>query len=364
MSDSRDSIDTNVLETDNQILLIAQAVALQQVAQIGTDAIINHTIKKPLQTLVTRGGEAALVQLVTVPVRGGKGAVLVTKNTLTRIGQVITTKNAHFAANRVLNGVLNFPKVFSAAASSIKLALTKKVGEKVGQKVGQEVGEKVGLKTSIKAAGSALKSFGMNALRNVTIGLTICGGGAAATAGAACAVGYAVTAILMAFDVVNMVFMILDPGNISVLMHRDTIDGVAEATMEAMRDGAPGGTSNYFDEEVQFDVLGYFFTADDEGNLFAADEEVAKKWNQLQDEYMKKIGMPANWRESATPIQLSRLSDPGVLDETQQEVIDLSRDVIKIPPKPIPPKVPTWLIVVLIIIALAILGILVINFFQ
>ena len=368
MSDSRDAINTNVLETDNQVLLIAQSVALQQVAQIGTDAIINHTIKKPLQTLVSKGGQAALVELVTVPVRGGKSAVLVTRRTLKNIGNALTKKAAGNAITKVSNGIARFPGVFTAAAAAVKAAVTKEAGEKaakeVGEKLGKEAGEKVASRLSAKAAWSATKSFASNAIRNVSVGLTICAGGAAATGGLSCAVGYAVTAIMMAFDVVNMVLMILDPGKITALMHRDTIDGVAEATLAAMRDGAPGGTSNYFDQEVNFDVLGYFFTTDDEGNLFATDEVTAKKWNELQDEYMKKIGMPANWRDLATPIQMSVLSEPGVLNELQQEVIDRNKKLIDIPLKPVPPKIPTWLIIVLIIIALAILGIIAINFFQ
>jgi hypothetical protein len=277
----------------------------------------------------------------------------------------MTLKNAQLAASKVLNGALKFPKVFSAAAVAVRAAAkeaAEAAAKEVGEKAAEKAGKKITLRIAYNSAKNAAKNMATGALRAVYVGLTVCGAGAAASGGMSCAVGAAVTAIMIAFDVVNMVFAILDPGNISVLMHRDTIDGVAKATMEAMRDGSP--TSNYFDEEVQFDILGYFFTTDDEGNLFAADEEVATKWNQLQDEYMKKIGMPANWRESATPIQLSRLSDPGVLDEFQQEIIDDTMEIVNIKPKPIPPKIPTWLIVVLIIIALAILGILAINFFQ
>ena len=261
-----DKVDTNLMGSDNTVVVVGQDIA----AHIAADAAVH----KALTSTVTKGFKSIGVKNVKV---GNK----------LLFNMLVSKKNQEKIAKTLVN------RVKQRAMTSIKsmgkkaiAALGKQMGKQVGKKVVAQVGKKVAVKAGTVLAEGAIKAG--------VVGGSICATTGAETLGIGCAVGAVVTVVMLAFDVMNMVFGALDPDNISFLFHRKDIDDMAETLRKQMLEDP--NDDKYFEDEIMFDPLLFIFDTDPVTHEIVVDEIWGKKYNDYQDEYMKSIGITGDWR--------------------------------------------------------------------
>ena len=351
MSADRDALNTNLLNSDNTTVQTVQNMTLQMVLSNKAEDIVKHSLikvaTKSINTAIkTIGGDAAL-DTVNIAINNSLKKVLISGKTLTKLSKTIGKKAAGNAVKGLMKLVTTVPELMAKAVAKVALI-------KSGKVIAEDV-----LKVGAKSAGKELSEA---AIEDSTVGATICAASGAETGGIGCLVGVAVTVIMMAFDVVNLVLTLLDPGNQTALMHRDTIDGVAQATSTSLYNSQPADSPRYYDEEVLFDPLSFLFMMSADGTI-TANEKVAAQYNQYQDEYMATIGITGDWRSRIPPpTDLSLITDPGVISPITQASVALNEELIKLsPPPPPPPKTPIkvkLIIAAVILFILFIIGIL------
>jgi len=352
---SEDALNTNLLHSKSTTVQTVQNVTLQMVLSNKADDIVKHSLKKVLNASINTaiksiGGDAAL-DSINISINNSLKKVLISGKTLTKLNNTIGKKAAGNAVKSLVKLVSTAPEMMAKAATKAAIIKSSKV-------ITEDV-----LKAAAKSAG---KAAGEAALEDLTIGATICATSGAETGGVGCLVGTAVTVLLLAFDVVNLVLQLLDPGNISALMHRDTIDGVAKATSTVLYNNQPDGSTRYYDEEVLFDPLSFLFMMTPDGTIMA-NELVAAQYNQYQDEYMAKIGITGDWRSRLDSQHLSLITDPGVISPLTQDSVNLNKSLIQVnssppPPPPPPPSTVNTKLAMFILFILFIMGIVYVSF--
>jgi hypothetical protein len=305
--------------------------AIQHTLTKGITVAANTAIKKV-------AGEAAL-DMIEVSIKNSFQKILISRNTLVKAGYSLSKKASGAAAKGLVKAFEKGPVALAKMAGKV---LLKKVAAKAGEKAG-EVAVKVAVKVGVKAAATAGTEIAAGA---AALG-TACAVSAAPTLGVGCLVAAAVEAILLAFQVVSLILDLIDPGHITVLMHRDTIDSVLEATSNQIYNDQKPGAARHYDEEVFFDPMAYMFDIDANGNI-VADPVVAAQYNAFQDQYMTSIGIPGDWRSRCTPVPMSLTSEPGVLTQQTLDNIIISTKLNAIVEPPFPSTPLAWSSIILI----------------
>lgn len=323
MSNENDKLNTNILRSKNPTVNIVQEMAVQVYVMSVTDDILQHTLKKGITGSLQNVLGKAAYESYSIPIKNSKilGKVIVSKETLLKFKNMFRQK----------------------ATSKIGSMLTKSTPDTL-KNITKIIATKVGTKTATIVSKSAAKSASTvaseAALDDLTIGALLCGTTGAETAGIGCAVGVAITVILLAFDVLNLLMSLLDTSGITVLMHHDTIDQLAIATGKAMASNFPN-QPNYFDEEVFLDPHSFLFQFTESGDI-EADPYWTAIYEGYRDEYMTSIGITGDWRSrlSSTPISLS--TDNGVLSESTIRSIDSTNNLNSIVLASETPPLPTY----------------------
>ena len=285
---SRDSINTNLLQSNDKSVQLVQEIATQVVVSKYADDVLNDTLKKVINGTIKNALGETVYDSVSVSVNKSLKKVIVSKETISKYKNVFGKKMTSKIGNKLLKTT---PNVLKQVAKSVAEIFAKKV--------------------AISATKTALKTAGQSAIENLTVGAMLCGTTGAATGGIGCLVGIMVTVILLAFDVLNLVLSLLDPGNISALMHRDTVEGIIKVTGQTMASEFPD-QPHYFDEEILFDPDAYLFLITPEGDI-VADPYWSDLYNAYQDEFMTNIGITGDWRSRLSVTALSLTTDPSVL---------------------------------------------------
>lgn len=254
---SDQTIDTNILGTDNQALASIQDIVV-------TSAVTGVMESVAFGSLWKLGGK----QLA-----GG-----------------IEAKMSARMANRLSKA--NFSHLRKVMMERIR-QLLKNGLQRAGVKAGTSVGAKVG--TRVAGAGGRAAS--------------------GCTAGPiGCAAGALYFVADMAFTIFSTIVDMTDKEGLLVLLNRAYIDeltddfhemyeaGLKDAFDEAAVPDAEAAASSYMNDEKTFDPINFLFTYDEDAKAFTVDTKDPTwilRFLELQDEYMATIGITGDWRARA-----------------------------------------------------------------
>lgn len=286
-----DVINTQLLDTDNTGLMIAQDILVTAavtglVQDAAEDAIYHFGGKQSLKGLSRMAG------------------TYVTKETAERIEKMTLTNLANKATQ-------NLTRIFSGKSAAKVAETTGKAAAKqgavlAGKAVGKEAAEKAALQVA-KAGGKAVgKQVGQAAIRAAAV---TAGGCALGPAG--CLAGSVISMTMfiadMAFTVYSTILDIQDSQGFMIIWHKDFVDKVSGDFKIALEEGYEKlGMGGIMDEEIMFypEMFIYDF---DENNIpyMKDDNEWAIKYTQYFDEYMKNTaGIADGWRDRLDSQQL------------------------------------------------------------
>jgi len=250
--DSDMEIDTNLLNTDNPVLLLGQDVA--------TSIIVEEGIKKSLKY-------------------GGT--------------KLLATKAGKKAAAKVANTVVS---------KTLSKQLTKVINFKITQKIAQRVTQmiiKMLIKTGTKQGAKIAAGMAAKAATVTAVG---CAGGPVG-----CAAGAAAGAVLLAFDAMNLIMGVMDTHGYQIVFNQDFIDGISSKFTEALDQGfSNAGIENFFDEEILFTPEKFLFNTDTDGSL-VVNEKWGPIYNKHIDDYMKTKNVKPGWRDRMETEELKDL---------------------------------------------------------
>jgi hypothetical protein len=313
----QDYINTNILNSNDPALQIAQDAVIGLAVGQAVDAVTIDVLKKNL--INSLEGRA-----VELPFKNTRRVLKVGPKALkTAIDTV--TKQSTTKSMRAAKILTNSPKILKEVAASVKASLqAAKAAEKAAQaatKAAREaalaakeaakvasaaakIGTKVGVKAGEVMAQSAVKGAMMMG--------AICAASGAETAGVGCLVGIAVMVLELAFDAFNLAMDIIDPNGYSVVIYKKDIELVAQTTGEWVNSEYGKDKPNYLDEEVFFDWESHLYEIDDQGNI-TVNDEWATQYEKYRDEYMTSIGITGDWRSRLQSTSSANANDPGVM---------------------------------------------------
>ena len=255
-----DYINTQILDTDNTGLAIAQ------------DIIVSAAVTGLAEEAVY----GSIYQL------GGKQAL---KATFGRFDSYFTKEVIE--------------KLSKTATQKISTTSTRSIAKMFSKRAAQTVVKALG-----KSAASAATKAGM-----VTAGS--CGlGPAGCLAGSA--IGAAMFIADMAFTIYATILDIQDKKGFMVLWHKDYVDYIANDYKVALENAyAEMGVPDYMNEEVLFTPELFVFDFGDDGIPYLDDKnEWAQKYIQYRNDYFESIGVTPGWEDR---IQVEELTTPGGL---------------------------------------------------
>jgi hypothetical protein len=303
---SSEALNTNILGTENTVGIIAQDMGAHMVA----DAAIHTTLTKG----ITKGAKSIGIKQVKFTSKAGK---VVFK-------MLVSVKNQAKLATILLR------RVKQRITTVIKSG-AKKVIAAAAKKVGQTVAKKVATKTAVKVAQKAGVAAGKSALQKIAVGATTCAATAGATLGIGCVVSAAITALMLAFDVFNLIMSLIDSTGITILINKKDIDDMAMTLRNQFLEDKSGDES-YLEDEIFFDPLLFVFDTDPKTQELIVDPVWGKRYNDLQDEYMKSIGITGDWR---TRVEAAQFEQPEptpaaakARDEKEKKKTTTNRNII------------------------------------
>ena len=216
------------------------------------------------------------------------------------------------------SGKIGAKIVGKKTSTVISKELTEKIANNIVRKMQQRIAKtlskqfskmmlKSGLKQGAKFAGSmATKYSAMTA--------------AAAAGPVGVAAGMAATAMMLTFDVVNIVMSILDTKGYEILWDKEYIEDIGHIYDEALQGAfTNAGFPDYFNEEVLFRPEDFVFRIDYETQEIYMDDYYGSKYNAYVDEYMKKVGVEDGWRYRMESINDSKIPNFGNLHKNKSE---------------------------------------------
>jgi hypothetical protein len=387
---SEGGLNTNLVGSDSKEVQITQKVVVDTAIILAADKAFQKIVKGPIE----KGAIAAVRMSGKVVAESSK--TLVSPSLLRRL----SLRSAQKAGKLTMSFLKNLPeheiawlvKSGKAARSAMKAGqsveeATKtglkafdkagtetatKVGEDLASKASTKIAEEAAIKTSVKAG----EVMAEEVVGQLTFFATFCAATGAETAGIGCAVGAAITVIMLAFDVINLLMDLLDPTGISNFVTLEDIKAVADATSQATNSNYPL-IGNYLDQEVYFEPVDFIFTQD-ANNSVVMDPKWGPIYNQLMDDYMKSIGIIGDWRSRVTNIETlldgnapaiitadTQLYDKLITSSMQQMTQPSSQNSSSPNPAPAPSPSPTpspktqtnWVLYIGIFLVIAFLAI-------
>ena len=209
-----------------------------------------------------------------------------------------------------------------------KKALKTRAGTFVSRKVAQRLANKIIVKETKRVlslvgrrATAAARQLALKALiifsEKLAARTALLASFGAAAGPISEAVFMVVDAVITVLSIGGLLFSLFDTNNLTDAFTHDQvkeiIDGLKKPVDEAY---AKAGLPGYFSEEATFPVETVVFEYDTMGNLTTT-PVWGKRYNELQDEYMKSIGFDKNWRQvyedanAADIIQQTKVPEPG-----------------------------------------------------
>ncbi len=314
----QDYINTNILQSDDPELRIAQDMIIGFAASNAVESVTIDLLKDGLVNAINKR------VAIAIPVKGGR-KLLLGKKAIEKAIATAEKKTVTIAQNsaKVINKFKSFQSIAKGvkaalalkntgktAAEAVKIGIktTEKAGVKLAEKAGVKLAEKAAVKIGVKAAEVMTEA----AMKGVMEFGTICAVTGAETAGVGCLVGVAVMVLQLAFDAFNLAMDIIDPNGVSVVIYKPDIEMIAKTTGEWVNKEYSKDKPNYLNEEVFFDWESHLWVFDESDNL-TADLELTKQYEKYRDEYMASIGITGDWRSRIPVLDISKPSDPGVL---------------------------------------------------
>lgn len=265
MSNDNDYIDTNILNSDNKGVNIAQ------------DIIVSHVVTSAVE-------DAA------------KGTVY------------------NFGGKQLLNtGFKRYDVKFTKE-------MMEKISKRASQKVTGSITKRMGKLFAKKSAQTVLKSLGKSAATAATRAGTITAGGCAGGP-AGCAAGAVIGGLVfiadLSFTIFSTIMDIQDKEGILNVFHKDYINAIAKDFEETLNAGFKEmGYPDLMNEEVMFYPESFVFEFDDDGYMYMDTEsEWSKKYLQYRDEYIRNLGIDDGWEERlpSSPLDIDKIIN-GALD--------------------------------------------------
>lgn len=276
MSDDRDYIDTNILNSDNTGVNIAQDIVVS--------------------TVVTGLVEDSV-----------KGVVY------------------NFGGKQALN------TAFKRYDAKFTKEMMERLSKRASQKVTGSITKRMGQLFAKKSAQSVLKSLGKTATGAAARAGTITAGGC--TAGpAGCAAGAAIGGIIfvadLAFTIFSTLLDIQDKEGLLNVFHKEYIQSISKDFEDSLNAGfAEMGYPGLMDEEVVFYPDSFVFEFDDDGNMFIdTNNEWTQKYLQYRDEYIKGLGVDEGWEErlNSTEVNLDDYKNKALASSSGKYLISIS----------------------------------------
>ena len=276
MSDDRDYIDTNILNSDNTGVNIAQDIVVS--------------------TVVTGLVEDSV-----------KGVVY------------------NFGGKQALN------TAFKRYDAKFTKEMMERLSKRASQKVTGSITKRMGQLFAKKSAQSVLKSLGRTAAGAAARAGTITAGGC--TAGpAGCAAGAAIGGIIfvadLAFTIFSTLLDIQDKEGLLNVFHKEYIQSISKDFEDSLNAGfAEMGYPGLMDEEVVFYPDSFVFEFDDDGNMFIdTNNEWTQKYLQYRDEYIKGLGVDEGWekRLNSTEVNLDDYKNKALASSSGKYLISIS----------------------------------------
>jgi hypothetical protein len=345
----QDAINTNILNSDDPNLLIAQDIIIGMAVGSVVDAVTVDLLKDSL--LRALKGQKA----VKIPFKNSSKVLKLSPKAILECikSSVDRIKTQGLKAIKVLNQAPKAMKAAVAAAKAVRNAVKNAVKKAATQSVSTSVrlsgraAERMARFVASQTAKVATRVATKVATMTTNIGTKVAMMASTCVAGPiVCAASMAITVVLLAFDVVNIVLDILDAKGYSVVLYKADIKAVAESSKEWMNsEYNTEENRNFFDEEIFFDWESFLYDIDDDGNFFA-NEVWAPRYEQLRDEYMTSIGITGDWRSRVDTIDMSTPTDPGALSPVTVHMQELKKQFKPKKKKPKKKKNNTTIILV------------------
>jgi len=346
------SLNTNILRSDDPTLKQVQSLLVPLALQIGVDAV---TVD-----LLRAGLKKALNNTIRIPIKGNPGKfVSVSKSAVNKMIKTITNQVVR-RGSLALKSVVTSPSSIKAIAASAKItkAAVQRALSKSAQTAAIKAGTQIGTKVAVKLSTAA----GEAGLKAMVTGGTVCALTGPQTLGMGCIVGAIITAIELAFAAINIALDIIDPNGLSVIINKADIKAVANFTRDWIKNNEPTGNPDYFDEEVFFDVESHMLLMDDKGNL-SVDSQWAAIYESYRDDYMALLGIQGDWRARLLePVDVPNTNDPGVLSPSVI-ALQVIAEQLEQEPEPEPPSSSSGLVLFIIIFFVIIFLMIIIYFF-
>jgi hypothetical protein len=280
MSNDQDYINTNLLNSDNTGVNIAQDIVVSTIAT----GLVEDSVKGVVYNF------------------GGKQAL----NTAFKKYDVKFTKEM-------------MERLSKRASQKVTGSITKRMGQLFAKKSAQTVLKSLG-KT---AAGAAARAGAITA-----------GGCTAGPAG--CAAGAAIGGIIfvadLAFTIFSTLLDIRDTEGILNVFHKDYIEEISKDFKESLNAGYEEmGYPGLMDQEVEFFPDAFVFNFDEDGNMFIDESsEWTKKYLQYRDEYIRNLGISDGWEErlNSTEVNVDNYINNAIKPSGNSMFMSLSSSLV------------------------------------
>ena len=291
----QDYINTNILNSDDPALMIAQDAIIGYAASEAVESVTIDVLRKNL--VAALDGKA-----VEIPFKNTRGAV----TRVLKLGPKGISKAIQVATKRAVTAAVQASKVLTSAPKLLKtIVAAAKAAFRAARAAAAAVRAAIaGSKVAVAMTASATKGATMMG--------AVCAATGAASAGLGCLVGVAIMVLQMAFDAFNLAMDMIDPNGYSIVIYKKDIETVAETTGQWINNEYGEGNPNYLDEEVFFDWESHLYEIDENGNI-NANEEWATQYEIYRDEYMSSLGITGDWRARIPSVSGVKATDPGVL---------------------------------------------------
>lgn len=247
MSNDQDYINTNLLNSDNTGVNIAQDIVVSTIVT----GLVEDTVKGVVYNF------------------GGKQAL----NTAFKRYDAKFTKEM-------------MERLSKRASQKVTGSITKRMAQLFAKKSAQAV-----LKTLGKSAATAAARAGTVTAGGCTLGPAGCAAGAV--------IGGMIFVADLAFTIFTTLLDIQDKEGILNVFHKEYIEEISKDFKESLNEGfAEMGYPGLMDEEVEFYPDAFVFNFDEDGNVFIdKSDEWTQKYIQYRDEYIRNLGISDGWEE-------------------------------------------------------------------
>lgn len=161
---------------------------------------------------------------------------------------------------------------------NISKQLIKSISQDIYKTVGKSI-VKVGLKEGVEVGAEATEAL--------TTGGALCATTGLETAGIGCAIGFALTAVLTAFDLFNFLITFFDKEGITLDMDQEFIDNIGDTFKKAMSDAmAKANMPDYFEDEINFDPSLFVFNIDTSTGTISLTDDYGPMYTKYVNEYL------------------------------------------------------------------------------